>query len=252
MGLPIRDETPTIEPPVANWTLILVNVLVFLLGVTAPWLLLPGARSYDEVVGALGLIPAYVVSGERLYALLTSMFLHGGIVHLLGNMLYLYIFGDNVENAMGRAKYILFYILSGLGASLFHLASIMFMPKGALVNAVLEGGTSPWLVPAIGASGAISGVLGAYVVLFPSASIRVVAFWGFFPVFLNLPAVAYILIWFVYQLIMGLTTSITGVMAGVAFWAHIGGFLTGMALTPIFVDRRRLTVLHHFYRLTAF
>ncbi|MCE4620819.1 MAG: rhomboid family intramembrane serine protease [Desulfurococcales archaeon] len=249
MGIPVGDETPRIEPPIVNWMLIAINVLVFFIGITMPWLLLSGAVSYEDIVYSLGMVPAYIIAGERLYTLITSMFLHGSLAHLLGNMLYLYIFGDNVENVMGRYRYIIFYILSGLGATLFHLVSIAYMPRDALVNAVLTQGVSPWLIPAIGASGAISGVLGAYIILFPSATLRVVAFWGFFPVFLSLPAAVYIIIWFIYQLIMGLTTSLTGVMAGVAFWAHVGGFLTGMALTPMFVDRKRLAIAHLRYRL---
>ena len=243
MGIPVGDETPRTEPAVVNLTLIAVNVAVFFIGVTAPSLLLPGASTYDEVVNKLGMVPADVVAGRRLYTIITSMFLHGSLAHLAGNMLYLYIFGDNVEVMMGRLRYAVFYLLSGLGAVLFHIASIAFMPKEALMNSILEAGVSPWLIPAIGASGAISGVLGAYLLLFPTASVRIVTFWGFFPFFLRLPAFIYILIWFIYQLIMGITVSLIGVSAGIAFWAHVGGFLTGMALTPLFVDKARLARL---------
>ncbi len=248
-AIPLSDEAPTTETPVVNLTLILVNTLVYIVGVIAPGLLLPGAHSYDEVVFKLGLVPALVVAGQSLYTLITSMFLHGGLVHLLGNMLYLYIFGDNIENAMGRLRYLIFYLLSGLGATMFHIASIMFMPSKALASAALEQGVSPWLVPAIGASGAISGVLGAYMVYFPYAEIRVVTLWGFIPFFLQLPAFAYIAFWFIYQLALGLTTALTGVAAGVAFWAHVGGFLTGMALAPLMVDKRRLARIYLGYRL---
>jgi membrane associated rhomboid family serine protease len=248
-GLPLEDETPRIEAPIVNTTLIAVNTIVYIIGVTAPWMLLPGAHTYNEVVSRLGLIPAYVAAGERLYTIITSMFLHGGLIHLLGNMLYLYIFGDNIENAMGRGRYLLFYLLSGVGATVFHIASIAFMPPNALVSAILEQGVSPWLVPAIGASGAISGVLGAYLLLFPFAELRVVTFWGFIPFFLQLPASVYIAFWFIYQLFMGLTTALTGVSAGVAFWAHVGGFLTGIALAKFFVDRRRLSMIYAGYAL---
>jgi len=246
-GLPLEDETPRIEAPVVNTALILLNVAVYFVGVTAPWLILPGAHTYNEVVYKLGLVPAYLVAGERLYTLVTSMFLHGGLAHLLGNMLYLYIFGDNIENVMGKYRYLIFYLLSGFGATVFHLASIAFMPPGALANSILAQGVSPWLIPAIGASGAISGVLGAYMMLFPFAEIRVVTFWGFIPFFLRLPASLYIAFWFVYQLIMGLTTTLTGVSAGVAFWAHVGGFLTGMALARFLVDRKRLMMIYAGY-----
>ena len=247
MGIPLGDENPREEPAIVNMTLIAVNVIVFFVGLAAPWLLLPGARSYEEIVFRLGLVPADVVAGERLYTLLTSMFLHGSLAHLLGNMLFLYIFGDNVEVMMGRARYLAFYLLSGLGATLFHIASIAFMPPESLMNSVLTSGVSPWLIPAIGASGAISGVLGSYMLLFPTAPVRIVTFWGFIPLFIRLPAFVYIFFWFIYQLVMGLAVTLTGVNAGVAFWAHIGGFLTGMALTPLFVDRARLARLALIY-----
>ncbi|MEB3816855.1 MAG: rhomboid family intramembrane serine protease [Desulfurococcales archaeon] len=248
-AIPLGDEAPRVEPPIANISLILANVIIFVVGVTMPWLLLPGAKTYNEVVYELGLVPARIVAGQRLYTIFTSMFLHGGILHLLGNMLYLYIFGDNIENVMGSKRYVVFYILSGVGATLFHVASIAFMPAKALANAALEQGVSPWLVPAIGASGAISGVLGAYLILFPSAEIRVMTLWGFIPFFLRLPASVYIIFWFVYQLMLGLSTALTGVSAGIAFWAHVGGFLTGMALTPLFVDKKRLIRVYLEYRL---
>ncbi|GAB6147785.1 rhomboid family intramembrane serine protease [Stetteria hydrogenophila] len=249
MEIPIGDEAHRGEPAVVNMALIAVNVAVFFLGVTAPALLLPGASSYEEVVRSLGMVPADVLAGRRLYTLVTSMFLHGGLAHLLGNMLYLYIFGDNVEALMGRLRYLAFYLLSGLGAALFHIASIALMPESALINSILTSGVSPWLIPAIGASGAISGVLGAYTLLFPTANIRILTFWGFFPIVLRLPAFIYILVWFIYQLIMGLAVSLTGVTAGVAFWAHVGGFLTGVALTPLFVSKARLarvTLLYYY------
>jgi len=247
--LPLGDEAPRVEAPVVNITLIILNTIIFFVGITTPWLLVPGAHTYNEVVYSLGLIPAYIVAGERLFTIVTSMFLHGGLAHLLGNMLYLYIFGDNVESVMGRLRYLIFYLASGLGATLFHIVSVLFMPSKALANAALSQGVSPWLIPAIGASGAISGVLGAYLVLFPTAEIRVMTFWGIIPFFLRLPASVYIAFWFFYQLILGLTTALTGVSAGVAFWAHVGGFLTGMALTPLMVDKRRLARLHLYYHI---
>ena len=219
--------------------MIAANVLVFIVGFVAPSLLLPGAARYEDLILAYGLIPAYVLAGERLYTIVTSMFLHGGLAHLLGNMLYLYIFGDNIEAVMGRLRYLAFYLLSGLGAILFHIASIALMPPQALMSAALSF-TNPWLVPAVGASGAISGVLGAYIILFPASQVRVVTFWGWFPLVFSVPASIYIGFWFIYQLVLGLSTSLGGVLSGVAFWAHIGGFLTGMALTPIFVDREKL------------
>jgi len=240
LGLPLGDEVPRTEPPKVNMTIILVNFVVYVLGLLAPWLLVSGARSYNDVINAPGLVPAYILSGQRLYTIMTSMFIHAGLMHILGNMFYLYIFGDNVENIMGGLRYFVFYILSGLGAILFHITALVFTPPSAINNVKTSTGVNPWLIPAVGASGAISGVLGAYLLAFPSASIRVMVFWGFLPFFLRLPATVYIGFWFIYQVVMALSTTFAGVMAGVAFWAHVGGFLTGMALAPIFIDKKRL------------
>ena len=238
-AIPLGDETPGEEArsAVVNTALIASNIIIFFVGLTSPWILVSGARSYNDVILELGMIPGFIIAGERLYTILTAMFLHGSLAHLFGNMLYLYIFGDNIENVMGRAKYLAFYILSGVGAAVFHIASILFMPREALVNAVLTS-ANPWMIPAVGASGAISGVLAAYLILFPVSQLRVITFWGPIPVFLQLPASLYIAFWFIYQLVMGLTVSFTGVNSGVAFWAHIGGFLTGALLTPLFAGER--------------
>jgi len=243
MGIPLGDENVPPSRPVVNTAIILTNIIVFAVGVLAPGLLLPGAESYDEVINRLGLIPYFIARGERLHTLFTSMFLHAGLIHLFGNMLFLYIFGDNVEAVMGKARYLAFYLASGLIASLFHLLSIMMVPAGLLGA---KYAVSPWLVPAIGASGAISGVLGAYLILYPSAMVKMVMFWGWLPLFLRLPASFYIIFWFAYQLFLGLV-SLTGMYSTVAFWAHIGGFLGGMALLPLFVDKRKL----HYYRMMA-
>jgi membrane associated rhomboid family serine protease len=231
LGIPIGDERPAVrEAPLVNLTLIALNSTLFIVGVLAPWLLVPGARSYYDVLLSLGVIPAYVVKGERVYTLITSMFLHGGLVHLLGNMLYLYIFGDNIEFVLGRARYILFYIASGVLAALTHIAVAVMWSSDSLY------------IPAVGASGAISGVLGAYLLLFPHGRVRFIALWGWIPVILNLPATIYIGFWFLYQLFMGIITVGAQVSVGVAFWAHIGGFIAGLLLAPILVNRRRLAI----------
>ncbi len=244
--LPVSDENlPFQRRAVVNTVIILANIAVFIVGIIAPFILVPGARSYNDVIETLGLKPANVVAGVALWTMLTSMFLHAGWIHLLGNMLYLYIFGDNVENLMGPIRYLVFYIVAGLGAILFHVFSLMFIPPGALLNTQLTSGTNPWMVPAIGASGAISGVLGVYALTMPFARIRAITFIGFIPVPLDFPAVVYIGIWFVYQLLLGISTLLTGTMYGVAFWAHIGGFITGIALFPLFVDKKRLAMYKH-------
>ncbi len=240
-ALPIADENPfTNYMPKMNYTLILLNIIIFAIGMLAPWILVPGATTYDQVVNTLGFIPAYIVTGHRLYTFITSMFLHGGIVHLLGNMLFLYIFGDNIEYVMGSAKYALFYIISGIGASIVYIAALALSPASSIINAELATGVNPWLIPAIGASGAISGVLGAYILLFPTSMVRLITLLGFIPFEFEMPAFAFIAIWFFYQLFYGLATMLTGYQAGVAFWAHVGGFITGIALTPYAVNHERV------------
>jgi len=236
--LPLEDtNVPARGPPVVNLTLIALNIVIFFLAIIMPWLFVPGATSYNDVVSALGMVPARVIEGEALHTIFTAMFLHGSLAHLFGNMLYLYIFGDNIEAVLGRAKYLAFYIASGVGAVAFHIASIIAMPDSMVLNATLSTGLNPWLIPAIGASGAISGVLGAYLAMFPHSELKVVTFWVWIPLILRVPAAVYIAIWFIYQLIMGLSVVVTGVQAGVAFWAHIGGFITGMALVPLMAGK---------------
>ncbi len=243
-GLPLEDEVAAPSRPVVNNALIAVNIAVFFIGITAPSLLYPGARDYGDVLQALGMVPYHIVRGEKLYTLVTSMFLHANLVHLLGNMLFLHIFGDNVEAVMGRWRYLAFYFAAGFAATLFHLTSIALIPPSGLVSRYEY---SPWLVPAVGASGAISGILGAYLVLYPGAMLRAVFFWGFIPIFYRIPAAIYIAFWFAYQLLMGIF-SLTGLAAtGVAFWAHIGGFIAGIAMLPLFVDRKLL----RYYRRAA-
>ncbi len=243
MAIPVEDTNLPFTRPIANMLIILANIIVFVLSVTVPTVF--GARTFDSVILSYGLVPILVVHGYELYRLLTHMFLHGGLDHILGNMLFLYIFGDNVEAAMGFWRYIAFYIVSGLLAASFHILSIALMPPQALLNYRAFTGTDPWLVPAIGASGAISAVLGAYLVLYPRSVIRAIVFWFLLPVPVEIPAGIFILLWFVYQLVMGMISITGGVPTGVAFWAHIGGFLAGIALTPLFVDKRKLKI----YRL---
>ena len=246
MAIPLEDTNIYIRRPWMNLVLILVNVLVFAISVLAPQLL--GAHSFEGVILKYGLVPILVVNGLELYRLLTHMFLHGGLLHIFGNMLFLYIFGDNVESAMGPLRYLIFYLLGGLAAAAIHMLSIAVMPPSALLNYRAFTGVDPWLVPAIGASGAISAVLGAYLILYPRSTIRAVVFWFLLPIPVVLPAAAFILLWFLYQLVMGIF-ALTGVPTGVAFWAHIGGFIAGIALTPFFVDRERVRAYKLFMRL---
>jgi len=184
------------------------------------------------------MVPAEVLRGERLYTLFTSMFMHAGWLHLFGNMLFLYVFGDNVEDIFGHAGYIVFYLVSGLVASLAHIISIFFAPFiGSLTQTFAEVDLTTGV---IGASGAISGVLGAYIVLFPRAKIITLVFYFILPV----PAIAFLGFWFIMQWFYGFLD----ISGGVAYWAHIGGFIAGMILALVFGrprkkirDRRILT-----------
>jgi len=216
--IPISDDNPVRITPYVNWLLIALCVATFV------WQLSLGARE-DALVNALGFIPATLADpGQALslaygvpaqLTILTSMFLHGGLLHLGGNMLYLWIFGNNVEDAMGHVRYLLFYLVSGIAAAL----------TMAFVNPTSH-------VPMIGASGAISGVLGAYVLLYPRAKIRVLVPLGiviFFP--FRISAMFVVGFWFVMQLFNASFTDAS--QPGVAWWAHVGGFIVGAALTPL-------------------
>ena len=232
MGIPVSQTAPK-RTPVVTLTLILVNVVLFILSYLYPSLLVPGATNVYEVQRRLAMIPIAIVRGERLWTLFTSMFMHADIIHLLGNMIFLFFFGGPVESAMGRKRFLAFYILSGLAADVFHLLSITFIPTRYLISGELVG--NPWVTPTLGASGAISGVMGAYLIYYPRSRVTMIYPVWIIPFIFTLPAWAYILIWFTYQLVMGLI-SLLGFVSNIAFWAHIGGFLTGIALAPYFMD----------------
>jgi len=215
---PIKDENPPSKFPILNMIFIVVNVAVF-------FSLYLFSGDYDEIIRNYGLIPNDFVSGnfERFYTLFTSMFLHGNYFHLFGNMIYLYIFGDNVEDALGSGRYLIFYLLCGIVASITHILSL----------------TNPneYLMPTIGASGAISGVLGAYFLLYPRARVITLVFYGW--VFLTaIPAIFFLGFWFLLQWLY----AVYDVGGGVAYWAHIGGFIAGLALAPIFKKRKEVEV----------
>jgi membrane associated rhomboid family serine protease len=220
---PLRDDNPTTKAPIVTIGLIVVNVLVFLYQVSL------GPRGGQLFVYQYGAIPAVVVGTESLPArigavppllsLFTNMFLHGGWMHLIGNMWYLWIFGDNIEEAMGRVRYIIFYLVTGFLASISHVLSNI-------------GST----IPSIGASGAISGVLGAYLLLYPRARVLTLIFLGWFIRLIYIPAGFVLGFWFVLQLLSGGMSAGQDV-GGVAFWAHIGGFVAGMLLVGLFKRR---------------
>ena len=219
--LPIRDTIPARRFPLVNTTLILLNVFFFLFEQSLSPL------GLNRLIAEFGLIPVRFWLAEgmaRWLPVFTSMFLHGGWMHLISNMLALYIFGDNVEDRMGHGRYLLFYLLGGMVAGVVH----------AWANPASS-------IPTVGASGAIAAVLGAYLVLYPLA--RVITLIPipllFFPV-IELPAVFYLGIWFVSQLFNGAFALASSALqgGGVAWWAHIGGFVTGMVLVTVFAGRR--------------
>ncbi|MDO8705994.1 MAG: rhomboid family intramembrane serine protease [Sulfuricaulis sp.] len=220
--IPLRDDNPTTIQPVVTIILIVLCALIFL------WQLSLGSRGFEAAVMSLGVIPATLLGGKTLppelalvpptLTVFTSMFLHGGWMHLIGNMLYLWIFGNNVEDAMGHVRFVIFYLLCGVAA-----VFAQSLPNVAST------------VPMIGASGAISGVLGAYLLLYPHARVLVLLPLGFYTQMVHLPAMAVLGFWFVLQLI---STALSDPQAGgVAFGAHIGGFIAGMILLPIFKHR---------------
>lgn len=220
---PLRDSVRSRSIPLVTWSLIGINVLIFLFEVSL------GPADLQRLLADFGLVPARLVEAGPLDwpTLVTSMFLHGGWFHLISNLWTLAIFGDNVEDRMGPARFLVFYLLAGVAAG---AAQVAFDPLSR--------------IPTIGASGAIAGVLGAYFLLFPHG--RVVTFipLGFLPWLIEVPAFVYLGFWFVSQLSYGLLALGAAVgpgsFEGIAWWAHIGGFAFGLLLVRAFARRRRL------------
>ena len=220
--IPLRDDNPTSITPFVTYAFIAACVLVFL------WQMSLGEKGFEAAVLALCVTPATLLGDVRLppelylvppvVTVFSSMFLHGGFMHLAGNMLYLWIFGNNVEDSMGHVRFVIFYLLCGVAAV---LAQAWPNPDST--------------IPMIGASGAISGVLGAYLLLFPRAHVLVLIPLGMFSRMVPLPAMVVLGFWFVLQLIS--TALSDGSQGGVAFGAHIGGFVAGMILIPVFKYR---------------
>ncbi len=232
--IPIGDINPVRRTAYVTALIILINVLVFTV-FELPLIINGNVLGLDHFIKEYGLVPYFVVNGMKLYTLFTHMWIHASIEHIAGNMLFLAIFGDNVESLLGHKKFLLLYLLSGFAAAVFHLASIAIMPSASL-NPYLQ--QNPWLTPAVGASGAISGVLAAYFLFYPRALVKVLVFIPF-PFLFLVPAEIFIGFWFLYQLIMG-TWSLTGVPSGVAWWAHVGGFLMGAFLAYALVDKEEI------------
>jgi membrane associated rhomboid family serine protease len=221
--IPLRDDNPSFRPQIMTVSFIVVCVLVWL------WQLSFGAQGGQRIVYALGVVPASLLGQQQLppelslvapwMTMFTSMFMHGGWMHLIGNMLYLWVFGDNVEDAMGHGRFVAFYLLCGVAA--------------VLAQALPDPSST---IPMVGASGAISGVLGAYLLLYPHARVLVAIPLGFFLHTMRIPAGLVLVLWFGLQLFSSAMAQ-PG-QGGVAFRAHIGGFIAGMILIPLFKQRR--------------
>jgi len=234
---PLRDENPTLNQPRATIAIIAINIFT--------WVFLQGFGTDPALVSSLcqyGLIPGDLLgnlqpgNGFRIsenlvciistdnstYSLFSSMFMHGGWMHIIGNMWFLWVFGDNVEDIMGSARFVVFYLLCGLGAA---AAQILSNPGSA--------------IPMVGASGAIGGIMGAYALLYPRAHVHTFIFLGFYATTVAIPAVFMLGYWFLLQLLGGLP-AIGASGGGVAFWAHIGGFLVGIGLIKIFTKNKLL------------
>lgn len=212
---PLRDENPTVRKPYFTILFMAICILVFLVQISG------GEEAAQNFIYRYGLIPSRFISNDYLpystnevspyLTLISSMFLHGGWMHLIGNMVFLWIFGNNIEDILGHGRFIVFYILCGLLA--------------ALAQMISEPGSE---IPMIGASGAVSGVMGAYIVLFPRAKILTLIFLGFFITTMRISAGWFLGIWFAMQSVNALGS--VGGTGGVAFWAHVGGFIAGIVL----------------------
>jgi len=226
---PLRDSNRALTTPHVNRMLILVNVAVSVVILLSNFGFIDNSFAWD-IERRFAMTPYYIIRGEELYTLFTSMFLHAGLLHLFGNMLYLYVFGDNIEDAFGHVSYLVFYTFSGLAASFAHIGFAHTMS-----TANLELLTTP----VVGASGAIAGVLGAYIVLYPKARILTLVFYGL-PIIVPIPAILFLGFWFLMQWFLGTYDILAlGNTSGVAYWAHIGGFIAGLILALIFGLKRK-------------
>jgi membrane associated rhomboid family serine protease len=224
--IPIRDDTPRFSKPFVTYFIIALNTVVFLFELSVGG---QSHRALNSLMNHFGVVPLHferALTGASSVSLpgsflplLTSMFLHASWLHLIGNMWFLWIFGDNIEDYLGHFTYLLFYLVSGFAAAVAHI--------------LLNAGSN---VPSVGASGAIAGVMGAYFVLYPRARVLM---W-FPPIFFfHLPAWLVLGYWFFMQFLSGAATSIveTSESGGIAFWAHVGGFVTGMVLIKVLPER---------------
>jgi len=210
---PIRDHNPSARTPYVTYALIVANVAVFLSYVG----LLSNERALYELYWTWGAVPVKITHGVGLLGIFTSMFMHGSFLHLAGNMLFLWIFGDNLEDKLGHVGYLVFYLAAGLGAVILQVAAAPMSE-----------------VPMVGASGAIAGVMGGYLLLFPRARVDVLVIIVVFVRIFTVPAWAMLALWFILQVFSGATTPADA--GGVAHWAHAGGFIVGLiGVVPVWL-----------------
>ncbi len=222
--IPISDINPRRRFPYVTVGLIIINVIIFLYEILNP--------NLNMLIYKWGVVPKrmFTLGGVEYLTLITSMFLHGSFAHIIGNMLYLWIFGDNIENFLGPAKFILFYFLSGILAGLIH--SMIYASS---------------MVPTIGASGAIAGIMGAYFYLYPNAKVLALVFLFFYITIIPVPAFIFLGIWFLMQLLPAFV-SFGKLGTGIAFWAHVGGFVAGIVLIILMGGRRRRGYYNSYWR----
>ena len=216
--IPLKDDNPTRTFPFVTILIIVTNIVVYIYQLTL------GQKAETLFILRAGAIPYEIIRFADIHplafippplTLFSAMFIHGGFLHVAGNMLYLWIFGDNIEDRLGHFRFIVFYLLSGLIASLAH---IIMLPNST--------------VPMIGASGAIAGVLGAYFLLYPRAHVLTLVFFFFFVDIIRIPALVFLGLWFVFQILS------SGAGGGIAWYAHIGGFIGGAVLVKLFKTKR--------------
>ena len=230
--IPLKDNIPSYKKPIINYSIIAINTFVFIY----QYFLLPSKEEIQQFVYDYGFIPYRFLTEpfSSWYTIFTSMFLHGSFLHFFGNMWFLYIFGDNVEDRFGHIKFLLIYLLCGVSATFVQL---IFSPTSTL--------------PMIGASGAISGVLGSYFIFFPTAGVLTLVLFGIFTRIVVFPAVIFLGFWFIFQLLSGTQTFALQIVSGreiggVAYWAHIGGFITGLVIAKFNKKKRRNKVYWYY------
>jgi membrane associated rhomboid family serine protease len=215
--IPVKDENPTRSFPFFNTLLIMVNISIFVLQIINP-------AMNEYLIMKYSMIPAVFISNpvSEAYRLVTYSFLHGGFYHIIGNMLFLYIFGDNIEDVFGHLKYILFYLVSAV--------------IGVLTQTIFSISSN---IPIIGASGAISAVITAYMLIFPMRRVVTLVFLGFFIIPVRIPALFYIALWIVHQISGSFFSLLLPVMGGIAYLVHLGGIISGYFGTKILIKRKK-------------